>query len=95
MSKKRILSGMRPTGAMHIGHYFGALKNWVNLQDTYETFYMVADWHAMTTVYDETHNIPQNTIQMLKDWIACGISPYVQKIAEEFVQQKMLNQKQN
>jgi len=75
MGKKRILSGMRPTGAMHIGHYFGALKNWVPLQDTYETFYMVADWHAMTTAYDETRNISQNTTQMLKDWLACGISP--------------------
>jgi len=69
---------MRPTGAMHLGHYFGALKNWAALQDTYETFYMVADWHAMTTLYDKNadmENIRSSTLEMVADWLACGIDP--------------------
>ena len=75
MKKGRILSGMRPTGAMHLGHLFGALENWVKLQDEYETFYMVADWHAMTTQYDDTSKIKESTTDMVTDWIACGIDP--------------------
>jgi len=66
---------MRPTGAMHLGHFFGALKNWVKLQDDYETFYMVADWHAMTTSYDDTSGFSDATYEMLFDWLACGIDP--------------------
>jgi len=75
MHRKRILSGMRPTGAMHLGHFFGALKNWVKLQDDYETFYMVADWHAMTTSYDDTSGFSDAAYEMLFDWLACGIDP--------------------
>ena len=69
---------MRPTGAMHLGHYFGALRNWTALQDSYETFYMVADWHAMTTLYDKKNdmvNIRKSSLEMVADWIACGIDP--------------------
>ncbi|MBA3051610.1 MAG: tryptophan--tRNA ligase [Candidatus Omnitrophota bacterium] len=76
MKKKRILSGMRPTGAMHLGHFFGALGNWVKMQDEYETFYMVADWHAMTTLYDKTSDmagIRSSADDMVADWLACGI----------------------
>ncbi|MCD6412955.1 MAG: tryptophan--tRNA ligase [Elusimicrobia bacterium] len=75
MKKGRILSGMRPTGAMHLGHLFGALENWVKLQNEYETFYMVADWHAMTTQYDDTSRIKDSIRDMVADWIACGIDP--------------------
>jgi len=74
--KKRILSGMRPTGAMHLGHFFGALSNWVKMQDEYETFYMVADWHAMTTLYDKSSDmaaIRSSGEDMVADWLACGI----------------------
>lgn len=72
--KKRILSGMRPTGKLHIGHWFGALENWVKLQDEYECFYMVADYHALTTPTD-VKKIQQNIIEMVADWLACGLNP--------------------
>ncbi len=67
---------MRPTGAMHLGHFFGALGNWVKLQDEYDTFYMVADWHAMTTLYDKSSDmtaIKSSVTDMVADWISCGI----------------------
>ncbi len=70
----RILSGMRPTGRLHIGHHVGALDNWVNLQHQYESFFFVADWHAMTTETD-TRDMKTNTIEMTKDWLAAGIDP--------------------
>jgi len=73
--KKKILSGMRPTGKLHIGHLKGALENWVNLQDEYHCFYMVADWHALTTEYEKTKDIKNSIIEMLKDWLAVGIDP--------------------
>lgn len=71
----RVVSGMRPTGRLHIGHYHGALKNWAQLQHQYECFFFVADWHALTTSYNETENIEQNTYEMLIDWFASGVSP--------------------
>lgn len=70
----KILSGMRPTGALHIGH-LSVLENWVKLQEEYETFYMVADWHALTTAFDETEHIKEKTRDMLLDWLAVGIDP--------------------
>ncbi|MDR1952010.1 MAG: tryptophan--tRNA ligase [Elusimicrobiota bacterium] len=73
--KKIILSGMRPTGRLHIGHYFGALKNWSALQDEYECFYMSADWHALTSDYADTSHIDENSIEMIADWITAGIDP--------------------
>lgn len=72
--KKVILSGMRPTGKLHIGHYTGALENWVKLQNDYKNYHLIADYHALTTNLD-TSEIFDNTIEMLIDWIACGIDP--------------------
>ncbi len=75
MASERVLSGMRPTGAMHIGHYHGALKNWVRLQDEYPCFFFVADWHALTTAYDEVDIIEKSAWDMLVDWLAAGLDP--------------------
>jgi tryptophanyl-tRNA synthetase len=66
---------MRPTGQLHLGHYHGVLKNWLRLQHEYECFFFVADWHALTTDYDNTANISSNTQEMVIDWLACGINP--------------------
>lgn len=82
----RVVSGMRPTGRLHIGHYHGALKNWAQLQHQYECFFFVADWHALTTSYDETETIEQNTYEMLIDWFASGVSPSSSTV---FVQSKV------
>ena len=71
----RVLSGMRPTGALHLGHYHGVLKNWVRLQHEYECFFFVADWHALTTHYDATEQIEQNVWDMVVDWLAAGVDP--------------------
>ena len=75
--RKRVLSGMRPTGRLHIGHYFGALQNWVKLQDDpqYECFYFVADWHALTSDYADTSAIAQNTVEIATDFLASGLDP--------------------
>ena len=73
--KPRVLSGMRPTGALHLGHYHGALKNWVRLQDEHECFYFVADWHALTTHYDDHADLERNVYDMVVDWLAAGIDP--------------------
>jgi len=73
--KQRVLSGMRPTGALHLGHYHGALKNWVRLQQDYECFYFVADWHALTTHYEDREIIERNVYDMVIDWLAAGIDP--------------------
>lgn len=75
MGKKRIVSGMRPTGRLHLGHYEGVLANWVNLQDEFESFYFVADWHALTTKFDKTENLRQDRLDVVLDWLACGIDP--------------------
>jgi len=75
MKKGRILSGMRPTGPLHLGHYVGALQNWASLQDDYECHYMVADWHALMSEYADTTHIEQWTREMVADWIACGLDP--------------------
>jgi tryptophanyl-tRNA synthetase len=66
---------MRPTGALHLGHYHGALRNWVRLQDDYDCFYFVADWHALTTHYEERETIEQNVYDMVIDWLAAGLDP--------------------
>jgi len=71
----RVLSGMRPTGRLHLGHYHGVLKNWVQLQHEYECFFFVADWHALTTHYQDTRGIDQATIDMVIDWLAAGVNP--------------------
>ncbi len=74
MKRRRVLSGMRPTGKLHLGHYVGALENWVSLQETYQNFHLIADYHVLTTQLDAS-SIPENTIEMLKDWLAAGIDP--------------------
>jgi tryptophanyl-tRNA synthetase len=84
--KKRILSGMRPTGKCHIGHLVGALENWVALQHEYQNFHLVADWHVLTTDYQNTDEIQPNTIEMVMDWLAAGIDP---KISPIFVQSQI------
>ncbi len=75
--KKRVVSGMRPTGRLHIGHYFGALQNWVRLQNDpeYDCFYFIADWHALTSDYADTSEVAQNTIEIVTDYLAAGLDP--------------------
>ena len=71
----RVLSGMRPTGALHLGHYHGVLKNWLKLQHEYQCFFFVADWHALTTHYDDLADLENNVWDMVIDWLAVGINP--------------------
>ena len=71
----RVLSGMRPTGRLHLGHYHGVLKNWIELQHEYECFFFVADWHALTTHYDDPTIIADNVWDMVIDWLAAGVNP--------------------
>jgi len=73
--QQRVLSGMRPTGKLHMGHYHGVLKNWVELQHDYECFFFVADWHALTTHYEAPYDIEQSVWDMVIDWLAAGINP--------------------
>ncbi len=73
--RSRVLSGMRPTGALHLGHYHGALKNWVRLQSEHDCFYFVADWHALTTHYEGREVIGQSVYEMVTDWLAAGLDP--------------------
>lgn len=75
MFVNRVLSGMRPTGALHLGHYHGVLKNWIRLQHEYECLYFVADWHALTTHYDTPDVIEQHVWDMVIDWLAAGVDP--------------------
>lgn len=75
MFADRVLSGMRPTGSLHLGHYHGVLKNWVTLQQQYECLFFVADWHALTTHYDSPELIEQHTWDMIIDWLAAGVDP--------------------
>ena len=83
MDKKRILSGMRPTGKMHLGHLHGALNNWKRLQGDYECFYFLADWHALTSEYADTKIIKDSIYDMVIDWITVGLDP---EVATFFVQ---------
>ncbi len=85
---KRILSGMRPTGKLHLGNYEGALKNWVKLQDSYQSFHFVADWHALTSDYADTSLFKENSMAMVTDWLAAGLDPnkctiFVQSLVPE------------
>jgi tryptophanyl-tRNA synthetase len=86
--KARVVSGMRPTGQLHLGHLAGALRNWVPLQDQYECFYFVADWHALTSEYADTSRVVSSTYEMVADWIAAGLDPekstfFVQSLVPE------------
>lgn len=73
--QRRVLSGMRPTGKLHLGHYYGVLKNWLELQHDYDCFFFVADWHALTTHYEDPYSIEQAVWDMVIDWLAAGINP--------------------
>ncbi len=87
---------MRPTGPLHLGHYFGALSNWVRMQDEYDCFYFVADWHALTTHYaEDTRLVPQNTLAIALDWLSTGIDPekstlFVQSMVPEHAELHLL-----
>ncbi len=73
--RKRVLSGMRPTGKLHLGNYMGALDNWVRMQDEYECFFVVVDWHALTTDYADTSKVKENSLEVVLDWLAAGLDP--------------------
>jgi len=75
VSEHRVLSGMRPTGRLHLGHYHGVLKNWIKLQHEYECFFFAADWHALTTHYDDISKIEESVWEMVIDWLAAGLNP--------------------
>jgi len=74
-SRKRVLSGMRSTGRLHLGNYVGALDNWVGMQDHYDCFFEVADWHALTTDYADTSRVKENSLEVALDWLAAGLDP--------------------
>ena len=84
--RRRVLSGMRPTGQLHLGNYHGALRNWVQLQREHETFFFVADWHALTTGYEDTSQLQTHIREMVIDWLAAGIDP---SLATVFVQSQV------
>ena len=86
-AKPRILSGMRPTGKLHLGNLVGALSNWVRLQDEYDSYHFVADWHMLTTDYADTSSLQENIREMVTDWLAAGLDP---KKATFFVQSRIL-----
>ena len=86
MYAEKVLSGMRPTGRLHLGHYHGVLANWVKLQHEYPCLFFVADWHALTTAYDEPGTITDNTYEMVIDWLAAGVDPSQATI---FIQSKV------
>jgi len=75
MQKQRVVSGMRPTGRLHIGHYHGVLENWIRIQEQFDCFFFVADWHSLTTEYAETSGIKGSAREMVLDWVAFGLDP--------------------
>lgn len=82
---------MRPTGRLHLGHYLGVIQNWVKLQNDYDCYFFAADWHALTTKYDKTEDLRQNTLDVIIDWLACGLDPekstiYVQSLVPEIAE---------
>lgn len=93
--KKRILSGMRPTGPLHLGNLLGALANWVNMQDEYDCYFFIADWHALTSDYENTDPIAQNRKEIILDWLSAGLTPekstlFVQSMVKEHAELFML-----
>jgi tryptophanyl-tRNA synthetase len=80
LKTKRIMSGMRPTGRLHLGHYFGALKNWIEFQDSYDSYFSIVDWHALTTKYQDPSGIRQAIWEIALDWLSVGINPEVSTI---------------
>jgi tryptophanyl-tRNA synthetase len=95
MTRPRILSGMRPTGPLHLGHLTGALDNWRRLQDSYECFFVVVDWHALTSEYADPSEIRQNVLEVTIDWLAAGLDPtrstfFVQSLVPEHAELHLL-----
>ncbi len=95
MTRPRILSGMRPTGPLHIGHLTGALDNWVRLMDTYECFFAIVDWHALTTDYADPKDVRENVLEVATDWLAAGLDParstlFVQSLVPEHAELHLL-----
>ncbi|MFH1665041.1 MAG: tryptophan--tRNA ligase [Candidatus Omnitrophota bacterium] len=93
--KKHILSGMRPTGKLHLGHLVGAINNWIKLQEEYECFFMVADWHALMSEYENPSDTKKNSFEIIKDWISCGVDPeksviFVQSMVPEHLELAMV-----
>jgi tryptophanyl-tRNA synthetase len=97
VAKQRVLSGMRPTGKLHLGHLVGALQNWVTLQATYDSFHCIVDWHALTTHYSDTSEIVDNTYDNVADWIGAGLDPerstfFIQSLVPEHAELYLLFQ---
>src|SRR3954470_7931661 len=95
MSKRRILSGMRPTGRLHLGHYVGVLVNWLTMQEEHDCFFFAADWHALTTGWQDTSELRENTRQLVLDWLSVGIDPnkatiFVQSSVPEIAELQLL-----
>src|SRR6185295_12447344 len=95
MTRPRILSGMRPTGPLHLGHLTGALDNWVRLQDEYQCFFTVVDWHALTTDYADPSAVRENILEVATDWLAVGLDPlrstlFVQSLVPEHAELHLL-----
>jgi tryptophanyl-tRNA synthetase len=95
ITRARVVSGMRPTGKLHLGHLVGALKNWVELQAQYDCFYFVADWHALTTGYNDTSEVTSHALDNAADWIAAGLDPerstlFVQSLVPEHAELALL-----
>ena len=93
--RQRVLSGMRPTGKLHLGNYLGALDNWVRLQDEYDCFYFVATWHALTTDAENSGQAPDSTVEMLADWLGAGLDPdrstlFIQSLVPEHAELHLL-----
>ena len=94
-SRERVLSGMRPTGQLHLGNYLGALENWVKLQDNFECFYFVANWHVLTTNPGGIAEVPRDTIEMGADWLGAGLDPekstlFIQSLVPEHAELHLL-----
>ncbi|MBD3296696.1 MAG: tryptophan--tRNA ligase [Candidatus Omnitrophica bacterium] len=93
--KKTILSGMRPTGKLHLGHLVGALSNWVDMQENYECYFMVADWHALMSEYENPSDTKNNSYEIVKDWVSCGVDPdksviFIQSMVPEHLELAMV-----
>lgn len=94
-TEKIVMSGMRPTGRLHVGHYYGVLQNWIKLQEEHQCYFMVADWHALTTKYDDSKSITGNVREIILDWLAAGVDPekaviYVQSAIPEIAELHLL-----
>src|SRR4029450_6248432 len=97
MNRRRVVSGMRPTGKLHLGHLVGALSNWVELQDKYDSYHCVVDWHALTSHYADTGEIVRNACAMVADWIGTGLDPekstfFIQSLVPEHAELYLLFQ---